>query len=69
MHQLTIPEFLEYLSHLDETPTKDLDAPVETIDTKLELITSAYLDKVLADKRPMTLEQAHVIKLLCELTR
>lgn len=69
MHQLTIPEFLSYLSHLDETPTQDLDTPVQTIDTKLELITSAYLDKVLASEEPLTIEQAHVIKLLCELTR
>lgn len=69
LRQLTIPEFLAYLDSLDTTPTVDLDAPVETIDTKLELLTSAYLDKLLASKQPLTIEQAHVVKLLCELTR
>jgi hypothetical protein len=46
MHQLTIPEFLAYLDQLDTTPTKDLDQTTirDSIHTKLELLTSAYLD-------------------------
>lgn len=71
LRQLTIPEFLAYLD-LDSTPTKDLDstdAAEASISTKLELILSAYLDKILASEAPLTLEQTHVIKLLCELTR
>lgn len=70
MRQLTIPEFLAYLDSLDATPTVDLDAPVsnDSIPTKMELLTSAYLDKLLADKLPLTLEEANVLKILFELT-
>lgn len=70
MRQLTIPEFLAYLDSLDTTPTVMLDAPVpnNSIPTKVELLTSAYLDKLLRDKRPMSVEQAHVLKILFELT-
>lgn len=70
LRQLTIPEFLAYLDSLDTTPTVDLDAPVsnDSIPTKVELLTSAYLDKLLAHKLPLTIEEAHVLKILFELT-
>ena len=69
MHQLTIPEFLAYLD-LDSTPTKDLDStPVQSLNTKLELLTSAYLDSLNADPQALTEEQAHTLKILFELAR
>ena len=69
MHQLTIPEFLAYLE-LDTTPTKDLDStPVQSLNTKLELLTSAYLDSLSASASALTMEQAHTLKILFELAR
>lgn len=69
MHQLTIPEFLAYLD-LDTTPTKDLDStPVQSLNTKLELLTSAYLDSLNANPQALTAEQAHILKILFELAR
>ena len=69
MHQLTIPEFLAYLE-LDTTPTKDLDStPVQSLHTKLELLTSAYLDSLNANPQALTEEQAHTLKILFELAR
>lgn len=69
MHQLTIPEFLAYLE-LDTTPTKDLDsAPVQSLDTKLELLTSAYLDSLTVSASTLTVEQASILKALFELAR
>ena len=69
MHQLTIPEFLAYLD-LDTTPTKDLDStPVQSLNTKLELLTSAYLDSLSTNPQALTVEQAHILKILFELAR
>lgn len=66
-----IEEALNQLTHQeqDETPTVDLDQPVQSLDTKLELLTSAYLDSLLDSKHPLTPEQVHTIKILMELTR
>lgn len=70
MRQLTIPEFLAYLDSLDTTPTVMLDAPVtnNSIPTKVELLTSAYLDTLLTTGRPISIDEAHVLKILFELT-
>ena len=69
MHQLTIPEFLAYLD-LDTTPTKDLDStPVQSLNTKLELLTSAYLDSLSTNPQALTAERAHTLKILFELAR
>lgn len=70
MRQLTIPEFLAYLDSLDTTPTVMLDAPVsnDSIPTKVELLTSAYLDTLLKIGRPISIDEAHVLKILFELT-
>ena len=71
MRQLTIPEFLAYLDQLDTTPTQDLDqAPIEaSIHTKLELLTSAYLDFLSTSPKSLTVEQASILKFLFELAR
>lgn len=70
MHQLTIPEFLAYLD-LDTTPTKDLDQTTirDSIHTKLELLTSAYLDFLSISPKSLTVEQASILKFLFELAR
>ena len=69
MRQLTIPEFLAYLD-LDTTPTKVLDStPVQSLNTKLELLTSAYLDSLTASASTLTVEQASILKALFELAR
>ena len=70
MRQLTIPEFLKYLDDIDTTQTKDLDStPTESNNTKLELLTSAYLDALNAKPDHLTIEQANVLKILFELAR
>lgn len=71
MHQLTIPEFLAYLDQLDTTPTKDLDQTTirDSIHTKLELLTSAYLDFLSISPKSLTVEQASILKFLFELAR
>ena len=75
MKQLNIFHFLNDLEEAlrqqahqeqDETPTQNLDEPEQSIHTKLELITSAYLDGILASNEPLTLEQARTIKTLVE---
>lgn len=75
--QLNIYHFLDDIEEAlrqshheqDETPTTDLDEPVQSLDTKLELLTSAYLDSLLSSKQPLTAEQAAILKALMELTR
>ena len=70
MRQLTIPEFLKYLDDIDTTQTKDLDStPTESNNTKLELLTSAYLDSLSTNPQALTAEQAHILKILFELAR
>lgn len=71
MHQLTIPEFLAYLDQLDTTPTEDLDQTTirASIHTKLELLTSAYLDFLSISPKSLTVEQASILKFLFELAR
>ena len=71
MRQLTIPEFLAYLDQLDTTPTQDLDqASIKaSIHTKLELLTSAYLDFLSTSPKSLTVEQASILKFLFELAR
>lgn len=78
MHQLNIYDFLDdlesalnQLSHdQDETPTTDLDStPVVSNNTRLELLTSKFLDQLLKSKQPLSLEDAHTLKVLMELTR
>lgn len=71
MRQLTIPEFLAYLDQLDTTPTEDLDQTTirDSIHTKLELLTSAYLDFLSISPKSLTVEQASILKFLLELAR
>lgn len=71
MRQLTIPEFLAYLDQLDTTPTEDLDQTTirASIHTKLELLTSAYLDFLSISPKSLTVEQASILKFLFELAR
>ena len=75
MKQLNIYHFLNDLEEAlrqqqhqeqDETPTKNLDEPEQSIYTKLELVTSSYLDSIIASNEPITIEQAHIIKTLME---
>ena len=66
LRQLTIPEFLAYL---DQTPTKDLDRPVQSNQTKLEILLSNYLDTLSTSSSPLTIEQVSILKILFELTR
>jgi hypothetical protein len=78
MHQLNIYHFLDDLESAlaqlaheqDETPTTDLDStPVTSIQTKAELLTSKFLDQLLGTKQPLSIEEAHTLKILMELTR
>ena len=66
MQQLTINQLLEAL---DLTPTQDLDSPVQSTNTKLELLTSAYLDHLNSQSSSLTVDQAHILKILFELAR
>ena len=66
MQQLTIKELFEAL---DLTPTQDLDTPVQSTNTKLELLTSAYLDHLNSQASSLTVEQASVLKIFFELAR
>ena len=71
MSQFSIPEFLDYLDQLDTTPTEDLDQTTirDSIHTKLELLTSAYLDFLSISPKSLTVEQASILKFLLELAR
>ncbi len=78
MHQLNIYDFLDDLESAlnqlahdqDETPTTDLDStPVVSINTKLELLTSKFLDSLLKSKQPISIDDAHTLRVLMELTR
>jgi len=78
MHQLNIYHFLDDLESAlaqlaheqDETPTIDLDStPVVSIQTKAELLTSKFLDNLLKSNNPLSLDDAHKLRILMELTR
>lgn len=66
MQPLTINQLLEAF---DLTPTQDLGSPVQSPNTKLELLTSAYLDHLNRRASSLTVEQASILKILFELAR